>query len=159
MKQSRILLADDDPIMRELAAAKLSEAGWDPTTVKDGREARIMLDTGDFDLLITDLEMPHMDGFELTQKLRNSKTYSELPIIVITGTGHSDAVERAFSAGATSFLTKPINWTLFSQSVRFVLRASEDQKALREARDAADAGARFKESLLSMMSHELRTAA
>ena len=98
MKKARILLADDDPIMRELASAKLTEAGWDPSVAKDGREARVMLESDRFDLLITDLEMPHMDGFELTQKIRNSDHHSELPIIVITGTGHSDAVERAFSA-------------------------------------------------------------
>ena len=80
-----------------------------------------------------------------------------LPVIVITGSNHSDSVEAAFAAGATNFLAKPINWPLFSHAVKFVLRASSDAKDLKLARDQAEAGARFKDSLMSVMSHELRT--
>ncbi|MBY0420700.1 MAG: hybrid sensor histidine kinase/response regulator, partial [Parvularculaceae bacterium] len=82
---------------------------------------------------------------------------ADTPVIVITGSDHAEAVETAFGAGATSFLAKPINWTMFGHSVRFVLKASADQKALKAARDQAEAGARFKDSLMSVMSHELRT--
>ncbi|MEX0645499.1 MAG: ATP-binding protein, partial [Parvularculaceae bacterium] len=81
----------------------------------------------------------------------------DTPVIVITASDHGGAVDEAFAAGATSFLAKPINWTLFVQSVLFVLKASQDQRALRVARDQAEAGARFKDSLMSVMSHELRT--
>ncbi len=157
MPEQRIVLADDDPIMRELAESKLHDAGYDVMVVENGAEALTFLQTDGADLVISDLDMPVMDGFELTKRIRENPTIGQTPVIVITGSDHADAVERAFAAGATSFLSKPINWTLFSQSVRFVLRAGEDQKALRIARDRAEAGERFKDELLSIMSHELRT--
>lgn len=154
---ARILFADDDPIMLELASARLVEAGHDIVTAEDGEAALALLEGDGAELVISDLDMPLMDGFELTRRIRAAPHLAEIPVIVVTGSDHASAVEAAFAAGATSFLAKPINWTLFNQSVMFVLKASRDQRALREARDQAEAGARFKDSLLSVMSHELRT--
>lgn len=156
-QQERVLLIDDDPIMRELASAKLGEAGYQPILAADGAEGLARLRADGADLVISDVDMPGVSGFELTKAIRAEPAISAIPVIVITGSEWPDAVERAFAAGATSFLAKPINWTLFTQSVRFVLKASADQKALRIARDSAEAGSRFKDSLLSVMSHELRT--
>ncbi|MEE2690826.1 MAG: response regulator [Pseudomonadota bacterium] len=157
IEPARILLADDDPIMRELASAKLAAAGHDVASFADGGAAFEALARDGADLVISDLDMPVMDGFELTRRIRASDEWQDVPVIVVTGSDHASAVEAAFAAGATSFLAKPINWTLFSQSVMFVLRASRDQHALRAARDQAEAGAKFKDSLMSVMSHELRT--
>ncbi len=154
---ARILLVDDDPIMRELAGAKLVDAGHFVAPAENGADALEILQREDIDLIISDLDMPVMNGFQLTESVRDSRFYSEVPVIVVTGSASRDAVEEAFAAGATSFLAKPINWTLFSHAVRFVLRASRDQKALRAARDLAEAGSQFKDSLMSVMSHELRT--
>lgn len=154
---ARILLVDDDPIMRELAGAKLIEAGHQVIAAENGAEAYEHLGVQNIDLVISDLDMPEMNGFQLTDKIRNSRFFSEIPVIVITGSESRNAVDKAFASGATSFLAKPINWTLFSHAVRFVLRASEDQKALRAARDLAEAGSKFKDNLMSVMSHELRT--
>ena len=151
------MLVDDDAIMCEVAAAKLVEAGFDVATKANGAEALDYLAANQADLVISDLDMPVMDGFALTRKIRSTPALKELPVIVITASDHGGAVDQAFAAGATSFLAKPINWTLFVQSVLFVLKASEDQRAVRIARDQAEAGARFKDSLMSVMSHELRT--
>ncbi|MFQ5562816.1 MAG: response regulator [Parvularculaceae bacterium] len=154
---SRILLVDDDPVMCELAQAKLEEDGRVVVVAKDGEEALTRLNDEAFDLVISDLAMPVMDGYELTRRIRATENLSHTPVIVITGSSHANAVEQAFAAGATSFLAKPINWTLFSHAVRFVLRASLNEEALRAARDQAEAGAHFKDCLMSVMSHELRT--
>lgn len=156
-RAARILLVDDDPVMRELAAAKLAEAGYEACTAENGENALEILDREAVDLVISDLDMPIMDGFELTRRIRNSPAYCDIPVIVITASDQGDSVEKAFAAGATSFLAKPINWALFSHAVLFVLKASRDQAELKAARDQAEAGARFKDSLLSIMSHELRT--
>jgi|GEM_PF-557358 len=153
----RILLVDDDPIMLELAHERLRAADYDVTLAENGADALETLKRDGADLVISDLEMPIMDGFELTETIRADRTIAQIPVIVITANDHAGAVDRAFAAGATSFLAKPINWTLFNQAIRFVLRSSNDQQALRYARDQAEAGARFKDDLLSMMSHELRT--
>lgn len=154
---ARILIADDDPVMRELAAARLADAGYETLSAVDGAEAFGRILAGGADLVISDLEMPVMNGLELTRRIRATPAAADTPVIVITGSDHGDAVDSAFGAGATSFLAKPINWTLFTHSVRFVLKASFDQIALKAARDQAEAGARFKDSLMSVMSHELRT--
>ena len=156
-KKTRILFVDDDPIMRELAAAKLAEAGYQVTLAPDGAQALEALKRDDVNLVISDLDMPHTNGYALTREIRKSAALADTPVIVITSSDHSEAVDEAFAAGATSFVAKPINWTLFSHAVRFVLKASEDQAELRVARDQAEAGARFKDSLMSIMSHELRT--
>lgn len=157
LKSARILLVDDDAIMCEVAAAKLVEAGFDVAVNANGAEAFDRLSNSGVDLVISDLDMPVMDGFVLTRKIRSTPALKDTPVIVITASDHAGAVDEAFAAGATSFLAKPINWTLFVQSVLFVLKASRDQRALRLARDQAEAGARFKDSLMSVMSHELRT--
>ena len=154
---SKIILADDDPIMREVATAKLTEAGYDVCAVADGTEALAQLKNDGADLVISDLDMPVMSGFELTENIRADQLIEQTPVIVVTATDQTEAVDKAFAAGATSFLAKPINWTLFSQAVMFVLRASETQNELIAARDQAEAGANFKDGLMSVMSHELRT--
>jgi len=157
LKAAHILLADDDPIMRELAGERLGAAGHDVILACDGKEALDLLCSEEFDLVISDLDMPHMNGYELTARIRATPELWDLPIVVVTASDRGDAVDQAFAAGATSFLAKPINWTLFNQAVLFVLRASRDQRALRAARDQAEAGAKFKDGLMSVMSHELRT--
>lgn len=152
------MVVDDDPVMRELAAAKLAEAGYQAAVAADGPAGLALAREGAPPILvITDVDMPGMSGFDLTRALRADAGLQSVPVIVITGSEHPYAVDEAFAAGATSFLAKPINWTLFSHSVRFVLKSDADQRELRVARDAAEAGSQFKDSLLSVMSHELRT--
>lgn len=157
MKSARIVLADDDPIMRELARERLLDAGHSVRAVADGAEALEWLQKEGADLVISDLDMPKLTGFELTERLRALPGLSDVPVIVITASDSGEAVDRAFAAGATSFLAKPINWTLFNHAVMFVVRASENQRALREALELAESGAKFKDGLMSVMSHELRT--
>ena len=157
IRSARIVLADDDPIMRELARERLLDAGHSVRVASDGAEAFAILDAEGADLVISDLDMPNLDGFGLTRRIRAAPRLVDVPVIVITASDSGQAVDEAFAAGATSFLAKPINWTLFNHSVRFVLRASEDRRALRDARDLAEAGAKFKDGLMSVMSHELRT--
>jgi signal transduction histidine kinase len=152
-----VILADDDAIMRELASAKLVEAGYRVYAANDGAEALAILRKHGADLVISDLDMPVLSGFELTEAIRRDAAFADLPIVVITASDHGDAVDRAFAAGATSFLAKPMNWSLFHHAVKFVLRAHDDRKALSEALELAEAGAKFKDSLMSVMSHELRT--
>ena len=154
---AHILLVDDDPIMCELASTRLIDAGYTVDIAHNGEEALAVLERRDADLVISDIDMPGMDGFELTRRLKTNPKWRTIPVIVITASDRADVAADAFEAGAMSFLDKPINWTLFSHAVKFVLRASHDQKELRIARDQAEAGARFKDSLMSVMSHELRT--
>lgn len=151
------MLVDDDPVMRELAGAKLMAAGYQVRFAENGVSALAILKEEGADLVISDLDMPVMNGFDLTRNIRRSPRFSEMPVIVVTASDHNESVEEAFAAGATSFLAKPINWALFSHAILFVMKANRDHAELRTARDRAEAGARFKDTLMSIMSHELRT--
>ena len=136
-EEARILFVDDDPILREFAQVNLASAAAEVDVAADGIEALDMLSRRRYDLLLVDLEMPRMDGFELLARLRADPATAHLPIIVETGREDVDAIDRAFRAGATAFVTKPMNWRLLSYQLRFTLRAARAEAALRDQCRAA----------------------
>ncbi|MBJ7484982.1 response regulator [Brevundimonas sp.] len=136
-EEARILFVDDDPILREFAQVNLASATAEVDVAADGIEALEMLSRRRYDLLLVDLEMPRMDGFELLARLRADPATAHLPIIVETGREDVDAIDRAFRAGATAFVTKPMNWRLLSYQLRFTLRAARAEAALRDQCRAA----------------------
>jgi DNA-binding response OmpR family regulator len=129
-----LLFVDDDPILREFAVVHLSSEQATVETAPDGASALARLETHIPDILLLDLEMPHMDGFEVLQRLRADPRLERLPVIVVTGRDDVAAVDRAFELGADFFDVKPIGWRLLSYKIRFVHRASQ---AEREARASA----------------------
>ncbi len=120
---AHILFVDDDPIMREFAQVHLSTDKAQVRLAADGVEALESLGAHVPDILLLDLEMPRLDGFEVLARLRADPATRELPVIVVTGREDVAAIDRAFEAGATSFLVKPINWRLLSYQIRYVMRA------------------------------------
>jgi DNA-binding response OmpR family regulator len=130
----RVLFVDDDPILREFAVVHLSSDQATVETAPDGRAALARLETDIPDVLLLDLEMPQMDGFEVLQRVRADPRLERLPVIVVTGRDDVAAVDRAFELGADFFDVKPIGWRLLSYKIRFVHRASQ---AEREARASA----------------------
>jgi len=153
----RFLVADDDPIMREMMRTHLASETTTVVCVENGREAWERLSREAFDLAVVDLGMPELDGFGLISHLRQTPRTIDLPIIVATSRDDSEAIEKAFAAGATSFVTKPINWSLFAYQLKFMLRSGAIERDLRQARVAADVASRTKDSLFHLLSHELRT--
>ncbi|MCI5046891.1 MAG: hybrid sensor histidine kinase/response regulator [Aquisalinus sp.] len=154
---SRILMTDDDPVLLELGEATLASEGYDVVTAENGKEALAKLRESDFDMLVTDLEMPVMNGLELTAAIRADARLQNLPVMIVTGKDQTEAVDEAYAAGATSFLSKPLNWKLFARSVRFVHNAAMSEKALRVARDEAESAAKLKQAILANLNHEMRT--
>ena len=125
-----ILFVDDDPIMREFAVVHLSTDKAKVMLAGDGVEALDSVATTPPDIVLLDLEMPRLDGFEVLARLRASPKTRELPVIVVTGREDVAAIDRAFEAGATSFLVKPINWRLLSYQIRYVMRAGQGEAVL-----------------------------
>ena len=156
-KQKHILVADDDPIYREVATEALEKAGHKITQAVDGGHAIALLDTGEFDLAIVDLTMPVADGIAVIERLRAGKQNPALPVIVITGHDDASAVERAYEVGATSFLTKPLNWVLFTPHVEFVLRSGQTETELREANAASAFMSELKSQMMSSLAQEFQT--
>lgn len=137
----RILFVDDDPIMREFAAVHLSTDTAKVVVAGDGVEAVKAIAEADFDVILLDLEMPRMDGFEVLSRLRADERTRRTPVIVVTGREDVTAVDKAFQAGATSFLAKPINWRLLSYQIRYVHRTYESEMSLLRQRTRARADA------------------
>jgi len=133
----KILLVDDDPILREFAIVHLSSEAAEVLTAADGVEALEILDRSAVDLVLLDLEMPKMDGFDVLHRLRDQRHTAQLPVIVVTGREDVGAIDRAFDAGATSFVVKPINWRLLSYQIRYVRRAWKTERILSRAHDDA----------------------
>ena len=120
----RILLADDDPIMREFASVYLSTPTAEVTTVENGKLAVAALDGAGFDIVLLDIDMPEMNGFEVLRAIRGNPSHAHLPVIVITGREDTESIDRAFALGASSFVVKPVNWRLLAYQVKYVLRAA-----------------------------------
>lgn len=131
----KIIYVDDDPILREFAVVNLTTEHATVATATDGEEALRVIEAFQPDIMLLDLEMPKMDGFEVLERLRASETWRRLPVIVVTGREDVGAVDRAFQAGATSFVVKPLNWRLLSYQIRYVQRAAVSEAKLAAAGD------------------------
>lgn len=137
----RILFADDDPILREFAVVHLTTESAQVVLAEDGADALRQVAATPPDILLLDLEMPNMDGFQVLERLRADPATRDLPVIVVTGREDVAAIDRAFTAGATSFLVKPLNWRLLSYQIRYVHRTLKRKAELRAASEAARAEA------------------
>jgi CheY-like chemotaxis protein len=135
----RILYVDDDPILREFAVVNLATDRASVETAADGRAALTAIATAPPDLVLLDLDMPEMDGFEVLEALRADPELRDLPVIVVTGREDVEAVDRAFAVGATSFVVKPLNWRLLSHQLRYVHRNAMNERTLAAERAGAHA--------------------
>ena len=161
--QATILVVDDDPVVCALMRATLQSDGFEVIEANDGIEGCRMYREHRPDLLLVDLMMPRMDGFELCRELRSHPESAYVPIVVATSLDDVPSIARAYDAGATDFIPKPVNWLVLNHRVRYILRASRafeelrrNQQGLIAARDAAEAANRSKSEFLANMSEELR---
>jgi DNA-binding response OmpR family regulator len=105
---NRILLVEDDEIMNRVIERILLKEGFSVAAAKNGKEALQNIDSGNFDLVITDIMMPYANGFEIVSKVKSLKGARPVPVIVISTVGNEDSVMEAFRLGADDFLKKPI---------------------------------------------------
>lgn len=105
----RILVVDDEPSLLRLVGSLLSEMGAEPKTVTNSPEAAALVDKDKFDGAIVDWVMPEMDGLELIQTIRKSRSNKRIPVVMLTGVQEAGALQKAFLAGANFFLQKPVS--------------------------------------------------
>lgn len=104
-----VLIADDSPTIRKFVAFSLTMQGLEVISAVDGMEALEKIPEHKIDLLITDLNMPNMDGFELIVAVRQTEEYKDLPIIILSSLSSSEEIEKGMSCGANSYLVKPFD--------------------------------------------------
>ncbi len=119
-----ILVVDDDPMIRLMATRALAEAGYDVVSAESAEAGIALFDETTPDLVLMDIMLPGINGFDACARLRQLPAGEHLPIIVMTGLEDRESVVSAFQSGATDFITKPIVWALLPFRVRYALRAS-----------------------------------
>jgi serine phosphatase RsbU (regulator of sigma subunit) len=123
----KILVVDDSAINREILAAQVQAEGYQVATAKDGKQAIQMIQTGTFDLILLDIIMPEIDGYQVLQWIRNSP-WKNIPTIMISALEQTDSVVKCIEMGAEDYLTKPFNSVLLKAR----LGACLEQKRLRD---------------------------
>ena len=103
---NQLLLVEDSVIIRTQMQRLLKGAGYDVTVAVDGLEGLEKLKTGNFDIVVSDVEMPRMNGLELTTNIRRHPNYQNLPIVLVTTLASTEAKQRGKEAGANAYLTK-----------------------------------------------------
>jgi two-component system chemotaxis response regulator CheY len=119
------LLVEDSPMMRQLLAFALYRIkGLTVVESDDGVDALRKLSKGRFDIIVTDINMPLLDGLKLVQRVRSDPVHKDTPIVVVTTDSASDDKDRAFELGANAYITKPIQASQVIATIRQLLGIS-----------------------------------
>lgn len=121
MSKPRILIVDDEINNQRILSYTLDKAGYETIVAADGISALDALEQVGADLAILDVAMPIMDGIALLRRIRTIDEYSELPIIILTGSGDDDERIRAEALGIQGFLTKPVGSKTVVETVKRLL--------------------------------------
>ena len=119
---SIILIADDNQQNRELLEAYLSEEGYEITMAVDGQETLDRVAEHQPDIILLDIMMPRLSGYEVCRTLKQDETTRAIPILMVTALGERGDIEMAVKAGCDDFLTKPVNNLELKTRVRSLLR-------------------------------------
>ena len=130
-----ILVVDNDRMNRAILTRLLRQNGFCSLEAASGTEALHRARSSTIDLVLLDVVMPEVSGFDVLRELRQVKSESELPIIMITADYNSEQVVRAFDAGANDFLQKPIDAGVTIARINTQMRLLKSQQALRESEE------------------------
>lgn len=133
MSSNTILIVDDDEMIRLLLCQALSKEPYTLLEAENGISAMDICDVHHPDVVLLDVNLPDINGFEVCKFIRNSKYGADIPIIMVTGMDDTQSIEQAYEYGATDFIIKPINWYLISHHIRYIIRTSNHLKALRKS--------------------------
>ncbi len=119
----RILVVDDDPGVRLLMTEALRQQSLWVEAAADGEQALEVIARTPPELILLDVQMPGLSGFEVCRRIRARDAGEPITVVMVTGLDDTASIERAYEEGATDFITKPINWPLLGHRVRYLLRA------------------------------------
>jgi len=143
--KNRILIADDNQPNRELLEAYLSDIDCDIEHAADGQETLTKVESFQPDLILLDVMMPKLSGFEVCQKLKGEKAASKTMILMVTALNEAGDIERAVQAGTDDFLSKPVNKTELLKRVENMLKlkdVTDELERLRRYIDEMEGGSR-----------------
>lgn len=130
VRKDVVLLVDDDPVTRMLMRQALKGIELQLVEAASGEEAVAAFSQFMPDIVLLDVAMPGMNGFECCKQLRTLPKGQDCAIVMVTSLDDVEDIERAFEAGATDFMTKPLKWPLFNHRVRYILKANRTLQEL-----------------------------
>jgi diguanylate cyclase (GGDEF)-like protein len=116
------LIADDEQLGRVLLTESVAEVGLQSLDFDNGTDACAAALANDVAIVLLDVDMPGMNGYEVCRRLRAEPRFARIPIVMVTGHEDSEAIGLAFDAGATDFISKPVNWALLPRRLAYILR-------------------------------------
>jgi two-component system chemotaxis response regulator CheY len=117
-----ILTVDDSPTIRQMTSLVLQSAGYQVIEAVDGNDALAKLTGKEVDLVLTDINMPEMDGIEFTRQLRSIPAYKFIPVIMLTTESQPEKKQQGKAAGATGWIVKPFNQDQLLAVIKKVMR-------------------------------------
>ena len=121
MEKQKVLIVDDSESMRFVISYCLNEAGFHVIEASDGQEALRIAQSSHYDVIITDINMPNMNGYDFIEAVRKTSKNRHAPILTLTTNTSQDAVAKGKAAGATGWLTKPFNDEMLLNVMRKVI--------------------------------------
>ena len=131
-----VLVVDDDDTTRMLAEMSLTKAGFAVAEAEDGDLALEALVQVRPDIIMLDVDMPGLDGFETCARLRARPDHRITPVVMMTAHKDQVSIDRAYAVGATDFISKPINWGLLCYRLRYILRANNMMVEFARSKDS-----------------------
>ena len=144
-----ILIVEDSPTQAERLKYILEQEGFAVTWARNGKEALALLENCQPDLIISDIVMPHMNGFELCQKIKTEERWRHIPVILLTSLSSMEDVMHGIKCGAENFITKPYNDYLLLRRIEFILHNKHTKKV--------DQGAKGIEIIFSGKKHVINS--
>jgi DNA-binding response OmpR family regulator len=126
MNPKIILITDDEPHMRRLLEFTLAKTRQQLVLAASGEEALARAQAGPVDLLVIDVGLPGMSGFDTIKAIKALPAYAQLPVIMLTARGHNDVREEATQLGVRAFLTKPFSPTELAAIARDLLQTPDE---------------------------------
>src|SRR5713101_2087229 len=129
---ARILVVDDNPVNLRVLADWLASEHYVVSTARDGFEALAKIAAERPDIVLLDVVMPELNGFEVCRRIKADPTMADIPVIMVTALSDVDDLVRGFNAGADDFVTKPFNFAALMARVRSQLRRKRHYEHIRE---------------------------
>jgi len=156
-RHTKILIVDDTQMNIEKLKVLLADTIFQLSCANDGRSALKLALKEDFDLMLLDVIMPGMDGFEVCRRMKQNSRTAQIPVIFLTGQTDPESIRKGFEAGAVDYVAKPFNKIELLARVKNHIELKRSREELIEAKHAAEDALKYKSEFLANMSHEIRT--